>query len=130
VGYGLLLAPRSTGHDPFAEAAKRLGLSVLLLILLLNPVPLHAQDASSPAKLFQARLEAVVHALANEPRLKLIRPENRQALIEFILGNMLFVVVHEIGHAVIGEMEMPVLGREEDAADAFAIYAALWFGAY
>lgn len=67
-------------------------------------------------------------AIANEPRLQRIRPENRQGLIEFILGNMLFVVVHEIGHAVIGEMEMPVLGREEDAADAFAIYAALWFG--
>jgi Putative metallopeptidase len=124
----VMIALWPTGHGLFAAAAKRLGLSALLLVLLLKPAPLHAQDAPSPAKLFQARLEAVVHALANEPRLKLIRPENRQALIEFILGNMLFVVVHEIGHAVIGEMEMPVLGREEDAADAFAIYAALWFG--
>ena len=126
-GHWIMIALWSTGHGLFAGAAKRLGLSALLLVLLLTP-PLHAQDAPSPAKLFQARLEATLHVLANEPRLKRIRPENRQGLIEFILGNMLFVVVHEIGHAVIGEMEMPVLGREEDAADAFAIYAALWFG--
>ena len=116
--------------DAFTRrAAKRLGLkAALLLTLLLQPPPLHAQDTQSPAKLFQARLEAIVQALATEPRLKRIPPANRQALIEFVLGNMLFVVTHEIGHAVIGEMEMPVLGREEDAADAFAIYAALWFG--
>jgi Putative metallopeptidase len=116
------------GDGLFAAAAKRLCLPCLLLVLLLKPTPLHAQDAPSPAKLFQARLEALLQVLAKEPQLKRIRPENRQALIEFVLGNMLFVVTHEIGHAVIGEMEMPVLGREEDAADAFAIYAALWFG--
>jgi hypothetical protein len=38
---------------------------------------------------------------------------------------MLFVVAHEMGHAVISELKLPVLGREEDAADAFAIIAAL-----
>jgi hypothetical protein len=123
-----MVAVWSTGHGFVAAAAKRLGLSVLLLVLPLTPATLRTQDAPSPAKLFQARLEATIHALASEPRLKRVRPESRQGLIEFILGNMLFVVVHEIGHAVIGEMEMPVLGREEDAADAFAIYAALWFG--
>jgi hypothetical protein len=38
---------------------------------------------------------------------------------------MLFVTAHEIGHAVISELKLPVLGREEDAADTFAINAAL-----
>ena len=38
---------------------------------------------------------------------------------------MLFVVAHEMGHAVISELKLPVLGREEDAADTFAIIAAL-----
>jgi Putative metallopeptidase len=118
----------SAGDGHLGGAAARVGLSILLPVLLLKPTPLHAQDPASPPKIFQARLEAALRALANEPRLKPIRPENRQRLIEFVLGNMLFVVTHEIGHAVIGEMQMPVLGREEDAADAFAIYAALWFG--
>lgn len=38
----------------------------------------------------------------------------------FVLGNTLFVLYHEIGHALIDELDLPVLGREEDAADGFA----------
>jgi hypothetical protein len=38
---------------------------------------------------------------------------------------MLFVAAHEMGHAVISELDLPVLGREEDAADAFATIGAL-----
>jgi len=34
---------------------------------------------------------------------------------------MLFVLTHELGHALIGEMDLYVLGREEDAADTFAV---------
>jgi hypothetical protein len=45
--------------------------------------------------------------------------------MEFVVGNMLFAVLHEMGHAVMSEMELPVLGREEDAADSFAILAGL-----
>jgi hypothetical protein len=33
---------------------------------------------------------------------------------------MLFVVLHEMAHAAISEMGLPVLGREEDAADSYA----------
>lgn len=38
----------------------------------------------------------------------------------FALGNTVFTLYHEVGHALIGEFELPVLGREEDAADQFA----------
>jgi hypothetical protein len=38
----------------------------------------------------------------------------------FALGNTSFVLFHEIGHALISEFELPVLGREEDAVDNFA----------
>ena len=41
------------------------------------------------------------------------------------LGNMLFVATHEMGHAVISEMDLPALGPEEDAADLFSILTAL-----
>jgi hypothetical protein len=40
--------------------------------------------------------------------------------MEFVAGNMLFVLLHELGHAAITEMGLPVLGRMEDAADSFA----------
>ena len=34
-------------------------------------------------------------------------------------------MAHEIGHGLINEVNMPVLGREEDAADSFAVVSAL-----
>jgi hypothetical protein len=42
-----------------------------------------------------------------------------------VVGNLLFVLGHEAGHAVIREMGLPVVGREEDAADLFATLTAL-----
>ena len=41
---------------------------------------------------------------------------------EFVLGNVIFVLFHEIGHALVSEFELPVLGREEDAVDRFATF--------
>lgn len=38
----------------------------------------------------------------------------------FVLGNTLFAVYHELGHALIDLLDLPVIGREEDAADGFA----------
>ena len=55
-------------------------------------------------------------------------PEAKRQLVEFVLGNTLFVMAHEMGHALMYEMNMPVLGREEDAADSFAVVTALHIG--
>ena len=38
----------------------------------------------------------------------------------FVEANALHTLLHELGHAVISEFELPVLGQEEDAVDAFA----------
>ena len=48
--------------------------------------------------------------------------------MEFVAGNILFVLGHEAGHAVISEMGIPVVGREEDAADIFSTLMALMCG--
>ncbi|MBS2037108.1 hypothetical protein JST97_19120 [bacterium] len=45
---------------------------------------------------------------------------NQQEAIEYATGAILFTLMHEMGHALIGEMDVPVVGREEDAADEFA----------
>jgi len=37
------------------------------------------------------------------------------------------VFLHEVGHAVFDYLSVPVLGREEDAADQFAAYVLLQF---
>lgn len=40
-------------------------------------------------------------------------------------GALEFIVGHEMGHALVHLLELPVLGRNEDAADLLAIYFAL-----
>jgi hypothetical protein len=42
-----------------------------------------------------------------------------------ILGPALDVFLHETGHAVFDMLQIPVLGREEDAADQFSAYVML-----
>jgi Putative metallopeptidase len=42
-----------------------------------------------------------------------------------VLGAALDVFLHETGHAVFNMLQIPVLGREEDAADQFSAYVML-----
>lgn len=39
---------------------------------------------------------------------------------DFVLNNIIHIMYHEAGHALIDQFELPVIGQEEDAADAFA----------
>ena len=43
-------------------------------------------------------------------------------------GNVIFAMVHEVGHMVVTELGLPVLGREEDAADSYAVVTMLKVG--
>jgi hypothetical protein len=45
-----------------------------------------------------------------------------------VIGPFLFIVLHETAHAVFSVLAVPVLGREEDAADQVAAYAATQLG--
>ena len=45
-------------------------------------------------------------------------PEDDRA--EFVLGNIAFVLLHEFGHLVIDDFDIPLLGNPEDAADTLA----------
>jgi Putative metallopeptidase len=48
--------------------------------------------------------------------------------VEFVVGNTLFWLLHEMVHVLISEMQLPVLGREEDAADTYAVLTMLKIG--
>ena len=113
------------------ECLRLLGCA-LLLAFGLGTGPLFAQTATSDTQAvqarfgeFQARVGEKAPALAGERGFKQLSPRERRAGVDFLIGNMLFVMAHEMGHAVISELKLPVLGREEDAADTFAIIAAL-----
>jgi hypothetical protein len=50
------------------------------------------------------------------------------ALDQAVLGPFTYFYLHEIGHALIDTLKLPVLGREEDAADRFAAFVLLQAG--
>jgi hypothetical protein len=98
-----------------------------------QPQPQQQQQQQQPQPTPQqgrlvSGIDEAVKALDSVPRLKKLSPEAKRQLVEFVLGNTLFVLAHEMGHGLINEMNMPVLGREEDAADSFAITTALKIG--
>ena len=46
---------------------------------------------------------------------------------EFIVGAFVGVILHEGGHAVFDLLDVPIFGREEDAADQMAVFIAMQF---
>jgi hypothetical protein len=51
--------------------------------------------------------------------------QTRNSVIRFAANNSQFVLYHEVGHLLIDQLELPVLGREEDAADNMATWMLL-----
>jgi Putative metallopeptidase len=109
----------------------RQSLPCALLLIALGTAPLPAQTSgpvASSTQAFQAGVDEATRMAAEIPYLKNLPARQRQAHVEFVFGNVLFVAAHELGHALVSEMKLPILGREEDAADVFAILTALWMG--
>jgi hypothetical protein len=77
-----------------------------------------AQD-DAPSVL-QGRIDAAAQMLKGEPMFGGLSDAQRRDTVRFVVGNLLFVLLHEVGHVQITEMGLPVLGREEDAADGYA----------
>jgi Putative metallopeptidase/Helix-turn-helix domain len=101
---------------------------MLPLALLIGAAPLHAQNAPPEQQRVRARMENAIHEMGGDARMKKMSEQQQQDLIEFVAGNMLFVGFHEMGHALVSQLRLPVLGRGEDAADSFATLAMLQEG--
>jgi hypothetical protein len=100
------------------------------IFVVAQPAPLPPASASDEVRSgqFQARVDDAARETDTDPRFKTLTHQQRRDLVEFAVGNTLFALVHEVGHALISEMGLPVLGREEDAADAYAVLAMLRVG--
>ncbi len=48
--------------------------------------------------------------------------------VEVLIGQYVFAAAHELGHALFDVYNIPIFGRQEDAADQFATYFILQFG--
>jgi hypothetical protein len=100
----------------------------LPVAMLIGAAPLHAQKAPPEPQGAHARMENAMREMGGDARMKKMSDQQQRDLVEFVAGNMLFVGFHELGHAVVGQLRLPVLGREEDAADSFATLAMLEVG--
>jgi hypothetical protein len=102
--------------------------AMMVAALMVNVPTATAQLLAQQQSQILSGIDKAVEAIDNSPRLKKMSPQAKRQLVEFVVGNTMFVMAHEMGHALIGQMNMPVLGREEDAADSFAIVTALKMG--
>jgi hypothetical protein len=128
------LDPLSIAH---AVAARRsfVFAATALCLLPFVATPALAQPAAPaspiptpPPATFQARIDAAALAAQNNPRFKGLDQQQRVARIDFVVGNTLVLLLHEVGHVLVAEFQLPVLGREEDAADTYAALAMLRMG--
>jgi hypothetical protein len=104
------------------HARRALRLVALPLMVCAAPA---AADSAAKEELEQ-RVMDITHMFQNDPRYNRGKtPQQIKDSVEFVTGNVLFVLVHETAHAMIGEMGLPVLGKEEDAADALATIVAV-----
>ena len=74
----------------------------------------------------EARRVSVCYELLDELTRRFGRMEGSDILIA---GTFAFVMLHELGHAVVHVLDLPVTGREEDVADQFATLLMLREGA-
>jgi Putative metallopeptidase len=119
--------PADTGSSGIKNRVPRI-ICALPGVLLLGVGSILAQPAPSASPSFQSRIEDAARALQNNPRLKNLTEQQRIDRVEFVVGNTLVLLLHEMGHVHISELHLPVLGREEDAADTFAALTLLKIG--
>jgi Putative metallopeptidase len=117
------------------DAARRRSLTWLLralpLVLVTGAAPAMAQGQmhAVPPQAEKMPMDKAAKVMDADPGMKKMPMSQRMTVLEFVAGNMVFVLQHEMGHAQISERRLPVLGaRDEDAADTFAILTMLEMG--
>lgn len=51
--------------------------------------------------------------------------DDEEQLLQALDGALRFIALHELGHALVDALQLPVTGREEDAVDQFAVWLLL-----
>ncbi len=87
--------------------------------------PAAAPSSPPSADAFQRDISKVARLFQGSPRLRKLSQTAREDLVKFVIGNVVFVMLHELAHAMVADLAIPMLGPEEDAADYFAIVELL-----
>ena len=128
--------PKDPAHQPILDQMRQ-GRALEHLQELLSPIRL-----PYPLTLKVAGCDGVPNAWYNDEVItvcyemlaEILKSAPKQDLpigvsrADTVLGSSLAVFLHETAHAVFNMLQIPVLGREEDAADQFAAYVMLRLG--
>ena len=66
--------------------------------------------------------------LASDPRFRRLPQHGRQALVEFVAGNVLIAAIHQLGLTLLSELSLPAVGGVDQSADNFAVLTLLELG--
>jgi hypothetical protein len=69
-------------------------------------------------------LELIDYLSAEIPK-EFSRSASPQEIGQIVSGTLSFILFHELGHALIHQLNLPILGREEDAADQIGAFFLL-----
>lgn len=79
-------------------------------------------------KIIRAAALALTASIATPTLAEELTEEQQLEATQFAINNSIFVLQHEIGHLFVAEFGLPVLGKEEDAADNLASVTLLQRG--
>ncbi len=93
-----------------------------LSVVLLLPLAVLAEgdlnkQVDKPPKEHPALTDKQDDSKQSKPAAQVLDPKQ----FEFVRTNLVSTFYHELGHALIDMMDLPVLGQEEDAADVFSV---------
>ncbi|SRR5437588_12117397 len=109
-------------------AGRRLLTAGAFCLTVLGATPAATQTTAPQPQQPKPGMEQAAKDMSGHARLKNASHQKQMDTVAFVAGNMLFVLLHETAHALVTEMGLPVLGREEDAADAYATVTMLKLG--
>jgi hypothetical protein len=99
---------RPSGADPHGNTAS-LTWRIICAALGMLPfcaAPISAQPAVSDSPTLHGRIEAAAKMLQDSPRLKGLTEQQRLDRVEFVAANTLVLLLHELGHVHIAEMNL------------------------
>jgi hypothetical protein len=98
---------------------RRLSFAALAAATCLTRPAVMAQEAAEGESHYQGVLRQAMTAWP-EPEGRDAPAERQESDALYVLGNVANTMFHEFGHALISELSIPIVGKEEDAVDAFA----------
>jgi|JI10StandDraft_1071094.scaffolds.fasta_scaffold12264_8 hypothetical protein len=119
-----VMEPRDARHLPMAKALLPLATTLEEQMYLRSDLTFVVTDCEGGSPFYHAQSQTIVLCADTFAAIDELFAR-RTAGEKLATGAKTFVLLHELGHALIHIQQLPVVGREEDAADQFATYFSL-----